>query len=99
MKTINSPSLLLDFRRSGGDYSAVLGKFGADLGSLELFWFQGSFFGRFSALLRQVGAKMATKSGRVGGLGRNMVSRSTQEGPGSMQEGPGRRGPELLGPL
>ena len=27
MKTTNSPSLLLDFRRSGGDFSVVLGKF------------------------------------------------------------------------
>ena len=44
-----------------GDFSAVLGKFGADLGSLELFWFQVSFFCRFSAMLgkawQQDGAK------------------------------------------
>ena len=31
MKTTNSQSLLLDFRYLGGDFSAVLGKFGADL--------------------------------------------------------------------
>ena len=89
MKTSNSPSLLLDFRRSGDDFSAVLSKVGAELGSLELFWFQGSVFGRFSAMLRQVGAKMATKSGRMGELGRNMGSRWMREGPGSTPEGLG----------
>jgi hypothetical protein len=61
MKTTNSPSLLLDFRRSGCDFSAVFGKFGKDLRSLELFWFQGLFFCRFSAMLgkawQQDGAK------------------------------------------
>ena len=71
------------------DFSAVLSKFGADLGSLELFWFEGSVFGRFSAMLRQVGAKMATKSGRMGELGRIMGSRWTRLGPGSTQPGPG----------
>jgi hypothetical protein len=55
MKTSNSQSLLLDFRGLGSDFSAVLGKVGADLGSLELFWFQGSLFGSFSAKL---GSKM-----------------------------------------
>jgi hypothetical protein len=50
------------------DFSGVLGKVGADLCSLVLFWFQGSLFRRFWAMLRQVGAKMATKSGRMGGL-------------------------------
>ena len=85
MKTSNSPSLLLIFEGLGGDFSAVLGKFGADLGSLELFWSQGSVFGRFSAMLRQVGAKMATKSSRMGELGRIMGSRWMRKGPGSMQ--------------
>ena len=75
MKTSNSPSLLLDFRGSGSDFSAVLGNVGADLGSLELFWFQGLLFGRFSAMLCQVGAKMATKSDRMGELDRIMGSR------------------------
>ena len=83
----------------GGDFSAVLGKVGADLGSLVLFWFQGLLFGRFSAMLRQVGAKMATKSGRIGELGRIMGSRWIRKGPVSMQKGSGRREPELLGPF
>ena len=83
------------FEGLGSDFSAVLGEVGADLGSLVSFWFQGSFFGRFSAMLRQVGAKMATKSGRMGGLGRNMGSRSTQKG----LKRPGRCEPEVLGPL
>ena len=87
------------FEGLGDDFSAVLGKVGADLGSLVLFWFQGSLFGRFSAMLRQVGAKTATKSGKMGGLGRNMGSRSTRKGSGSMREGPTGSGPELLGPL
>ena len=87
------------FEGLGGDFSAVLGKVGADLGSLELFWFEGLVFGGFSAMLRKVGAKMSTKSGRMGGLGRNMGSRSMRKGPGPMRKGPGRRGPELLGPL
>ena len=59
-------------------------RFSADFNSLELFLFQGSVFGRFSAMFRRVGAKMATKSGRMGGLGRIMGSRWIQEGPGSM---------------
>ena len=99
MKTTNSPSLLLDFRRSGGDFSLVLGKVGADLGCLELFWFQGLLFGTFWAMLRQVGAKMATKSGRMGELGRIMGSRWIREGPGSTLKGLGSCEPELLGPL
>ena len=76
-----------------------MGKFGADLGSLELFSFHVSVFGRFSAMLRQVGAKMATKSGRMGGLERNTGSRSTRGGPGSTLKGPTRCEPEVLGPL
>jgi hypothetical protein len=50
------------------DFSGVLGKVGADLCSLVLFWFQGLLFRRFWAMLRQVGAKMASKSGKMGGL-------------------------------
>jgi hypothetical protein len=92
MKTINSLAVLLDFQMSGGYFSAVLGKVGADLGCLELFWLQNSFFGTFWAMLRQVGAKMATKSGRMGELSRIMGSRWTQPGPSSV-------GPEVLGPL
>ena len=92
MKTTKSPSLLLHFRWSGGDFSAVLDKVGADLGCLELFWFQGSLFGTFLAMLRQVGAKLATKRGRMGELGRIMGSRWTQEGPERCE-------PEVLGPL
>ena len=72
-------------------------RFSADFGSLELFWFQGSVFGRFSAMFRKVGAKMAIKSGRMGELGRNMGSRWIQEGPGSTRRGPGLCEPELLG--
>ena len=75
MKTNNSPSLLLDFQGSGGYFSAVLGKVGADLGCLELFWLPGSLFCTFWAMLRQVGAKMADKRGRMGELGRNIGSR------------------------
>ena len=81
------------------DFSAVLSKVGADLVSLVLFWFQGSLFGRFSAMLRQVGAKMATKSGRMGGLGRIMGSRWTQQGLRRSRVDARRREPELLGPL
>jgi hypothetical protein len=61
MKATNSPSLLLDFRSSRNDFSIVLGKFDADLKSLQLFWLQGSFICRFSVMLgkawQQDGAK------------------------------------------
>jgi hypothetical protein len=80
----------LIFECLGIDFSAVLRKVGADFGFLVLFWFQGSLFGRFSAMLRQVGAKMATKSDRMGELGRIMGSRWICRGPGSMQKGSGQ---------
>jgi hypothetical protein len=51
----------LIFESLRNDSSIVLGKFTADLVSLELFWFQGSFFCRFSTMLgkawQQDGAK------------------------------------------
>ena len=98
MKTTTVHNFCLIFEGLGDDFSAVLGKFGADLGSLELFWFQGLVFGRFSAMLRQVGAKMATKRGRMGELGRNMGSRWTHPGPGSTRAG-GAGSPLILVPI
>jgi hypothetical protein len=61
----------LIFESLEGDFSAVLGKFGADLKSLELFWFQGPFFCRFSGMLgkawQQDGAKWGCSAVRLFG--------------------------------
>ena len=79
MKTTNSPSLLLDFRYLAVDFSAVLGKFGADLGSLELFWFQVSFFCRFSAMLGKAWQQDGAKWTKLGPSWQQVAPKSRQD--------------------
>ena len=68
------------FEDLGSDFSAVLGKLGADLGSLVLFWFQGSLFGSFSAKL---GSKMKQNGPSWDQVGRKLrprVAKMLQDG-------------------
>ena len=77
------------------DFAAVLGKVSADLGSLVLFWFQGSLFGRFWAMLRQVGqdGDQERQDGRT--WAKHGVAIDAERSSVDAK----RSGPELLGPL
>ena len=61
------------------EFAAVLGKFGADLGSLELFWFQGSFFCRFSAMLGKAWQQDGAKWTKLGPSWQQVADKSCQD--------------------
>ena len=79
MKATNSPSLLLDFRSLRNDFSIVLGKFDADLRSLELFWFEVSFFCRFSAMLGKAWQQDGAKWTKLGPSWQQVAAKSCQD--------------------
>ena len=93
MKTFNSPSLLLDFQIWGVIFQLFWARLAQIWALLCCFGFRVRFFADFQRCC----AKLATKRGRMGELGRIRGSRWIQEGPGSTREGQGRREPELLG--
>jgi hypothetical protein len=69
----------LIFESLDNDFSAVLGKFGADLASLELFWFQGLFFSRFSAMLGKAWQQDAAKSTKLRSSWQQVAPKSRQD--------------------
>jgi hypothetical protein len=69
----------LIFEGLGGDFSAVLGKVGADLGSLVLFWFQGSLFCRFSAMLGKAWQQDGAKWTKLGSSWQQVAAKSCQD--------------------
>jgi hypothetical protein len=69
----------LIFESLGSDFSAVLVKFGADLRSLELFWFQGSFLCRFSAMLGKAWQQDEAKWIKLGPSWQQVAAKSCQD--------------------